>query len=278
VSGLVLCIEFFQRYGVKPVAICPSSWENKTVQNAFGDPSWEHQDFGRYQQLRQNGLLHLSPSGEHDDLYIIDYCFRTDGFLVSNDKYRDHSDRRNLNAEWIEQRRIGFMFVRDTFLPNPDHIQRLERFILETGKFLGGINELHASLMPPPPVALNDNNGEEVSMADVMNFFIPKSAIGFVIGKQGGKINEIQTTSSAKVEIDDKTKNAEGDVCVRLTGSPESCRRAREMVEEMVQVASRKKGLQEKSTFPMVKVAAADPVGYVHASPSHADPNSDADL
>mmetsp|Transcript_21440 Transcript_21440/g.38518 ORF Transcript_21440/g.38518 Transcript_21440/m.38518 type:complete len:402 (+) Transcript_21440:550-1755(+) len=153
VSGMILCIEFFRSYGVTPVAICPTWWLRTKDQGIWGSTAWEEQDFRRLMALQEEGLLFASPSGEHDDLYIIDYCYRTDGFLVSNDKYRDHRRERNLDPDWIDARRIGFMFVRDTFLPNPDHIIRLEEFVRQTGKVVGfsTSSQRHYDLLPPPP-------------------------------------------------------------------------------------------------------------------------------
>ena len=76
-----------KRYGVSPIALCPSWWFHRPpCQGIFGTAEWESEDYRTAEQLRNSGILYLVPSGEHDDLYVIDYAYRMDGFLCSNDK------------------------------------------------------------------------------------------------------------------------------------------------------------------------------------------------
>ncbi|GBG25210.1 NEDD4-binding protein 1 [Hondaea fermentalgiana] len=289
VSGLVVCLEFFKSYGVSPVAICPTWWTHTKDQGIWGNPDWEAQDFARLQALQQEGTLFASPSGEHDDLYILDYCFRTDGFLVSNDKYRDHRRERNLDPDWIEARRIGFMFVRDSFLPNPDHIMRLEDFVRQTGKLVGSsamAQHRHELLPPPPPTqdlgalrdqyrngnpSFSDQNGQQdvmmasspelkaapappipavTSLSDQESLEFPKAGLGFLIGKRGAKIEEIRKDSGASVEIRDAVVDAAGNARVILAGSESARARARAAVLEMREIALRKLGNDAPNAAP----------------------------
>ena len=56
------------------------------VQGVFGTPEWEETDFATAKRLREASILFMVPSGEHDDLYMLDYAWRKDGFIVSNDQ------------------------------------------------------------------------------------------------------------------------------------------------------------------------------------------------
>jgi hypothetical protein len=239
VAGLYVSLAFWAQYGVEPVCICPHWWlKSRCVSGRFGDAAWEANDLAQLEALHARGVLFAAPSKELDDLYVIDYAHRTDGWLVSNDQYRDHQRQRNLSPEWIEQRRIGFMFVRGAFIPSPDGIQRLERFVKETGVVVGGAPHLP----PPVPAPL----GALSDMAARETISVPAQAVPFIVGRGGSKIEQISGDSGAKVRVLNHTPVASsaggGDkqVHVLLVGSPDAVSLAKALVFEMVRVAEAK--------------------------------------
>ncbi len=66
-----------------------------------------------------------TPSQDYDDSYCIEYAKSHAGYIVTNDKFRDHVDgiadldKRRMERQWLSQHRIGFTFRGDEFLPNP---------------------------------------------------------------------------------------------------------------------------------------------------------------
>uniref|UniRef100_A0A7S2RFF5 K Homology domain-containing protein n=1 Tax=Mucochytrium quahogii TaxID=96639 RepID=A0A7S2RFF5_9STRA len=198
--GLTLCFEFWKQYGVTPVAICPRWWFEKGNRTYTDDEA-------TMQELRDAGMLFGSPSGEHDDVYIVDYAYRTDGYMVSNDKYRDHIKTRNLCENWATERRIGFMFIRNLFIPNPDDIKRLEEFCETHHKFVGG-DALATSLLPPPP---QNTVGPAVSEFKT-EIRVPARVVGMIIGKQGSNLAKISNQTSTRIDIVDD--GMESVVCI----------------------------------------------------------------
>jgi len=71
--------------------------------------------------------LALVPPRDNDDLYVLNYGMRLDGFVVSNDLFRDEIDSlaHNPNEQtnltnFIENRLISYTFVHGEFFPNPE--------------------------------------------------------------------------------------------------------------------------------------------------------------
>ena len=55
------------------------------------------------------GKLIESPEGTRADPFILQYAFEKDGYIISNDKFKQfHSI---FNKKWIEKRRISFRFI-----------------------------------------------------------------------------------------------------------------------------------------------------------------------
>ena len=67
-----------------------------------------------------------TPSQDYDDTYCIEYAKSHKGYIVTNDKFRDHIDKiqeidkKKAESRWLRQYRISFAFHGDEFLPNPD--------------------------------------------------------------------------------------------------------------------------------------------------------------
>ena len=64
-----------------------------------------------------------TPSSNYDDSYCIEYAKTNNGYIVTNDKFKDHIEAKQGAKEvknWIQSHSIGFTFHGDVFLPNPD--------------------------------------------------------------------------------------------------------------------------------------------------------------
>jgi hypothetical protein len=77
-------------------------------------------DVDLVQEMIRDGRVVLCPPGVDDDRWIIGYARSNDGFLVSNDMYRDHIARSETSstqllgeglAEWLSSHRIPFAFI-----------------------------------------------------------------------------------------------------------------------------------------------------------------------
>ena len=67
-----------------------------------------------------NGTLVATPPQDYDDNYSIAYATRYNGFIVSNDMFRDYLMTISPdNQAQLKERLISFTFRNDEFLPNP---------------------------------------------------------------------------------------------------------------------------------------------------------------
>ncbi|CAN0204881.1 unnamed protein product [Ectocarpus fasciculatus] len=78
------------------------------------------------QRLVDDGLIVSTPPQDYDDSYCIKYAMAREGYVVTNDLYRDHvkgiEGRKKADAarRWIKSHSISYTFVGDEFFPNPD--------------------------------------------------------------------------------------------------------------------------------------------------------------
>ncbi len=58
------------------------------------DAALRHQidDAARYEELVENGTIRQAPAGTDADYFILSFARELDGFVVSNDRYRDRAD------------------------------------------------------------------------------------------------------------------------------------------------------------------------------------------
>lgn len=69
-----------------------------------------------YSQLKKEGVIVESPEGTSSDLFILQYAFQKNGYIISNDKYREFFSI--FNDEWVNNRRISFKIIDDVFCFN----------------------------------------------------------------------------------------------------------------------------------------------------------------
>mmetsp|Transcript_16103 Transcript_16103/g.20630 ORF Transcript_16103/g.20630 Transcript_16103/m.20630 type:complete len:137 (+) Transcript_16103:76-486(+) len=61
-TGLQLCIDFWRKFGVEPVAVCPEWWNHVKAQKIWNE-EFEKADSELFLKLRDNGILYCAPSG-----------------------------------------------------------------------------------------------------------------------------------------------------------------------------------------------------------------------
>ncbi|EGZ16263.1 hypothetical protein PHYSODRAFT_560757 [Phytophthora sojae] len=94
----------------------------------------ETDDWTLLNELVQKDHVILTPSQAHDDFYVIDYAVKYDGFIVTNDMFRDHvANKRSfhgkrLTSSWVRSHCIDFTFVGKEFMPNPRAMERVVAF------------------------------------------------------------------------------------------------------------------------------------------------------
>ena len=75
----------------------------------------------------KNNLVFATPSQDYDDSYCISYARNHDGWVVSNDRFRDQFDKAPFDdrpklVDFLTNQIISFAFVKDEFIPDPDTI------------------------------------------------------------------------------------------------------------------------------------------------------------
>ncbi|KAL4164696.1 hypothetical protein KRP22_003437 [Phytophthora ramorum] len=145
IPKLAAAIQFFRslqpaagRFPVKCVAFAPNFWLNVKPTPGSAGPrengAMETDDWALLNELVQKDHVILTPSQAHDDFYVIDYAVKYDGFIVTNDMFRDHvSNKRSfhgkrLTSTWVRSHCIDFTFVGKEFMPNPRAMERVFNF------------------------------------------------------------------------------------------------------------------------------------------------------
>jgi len=92
--------------------------------------------------LLAHGLLVITPPGDYDDAYLVDYTRKQGGVVVSNDQFRDYIRQeatRGILKEtsfkvWLESCRCSYTFAGNEFLPNPafDFDRAIEESVRQT--------------------------------------------------------------------------------------------------------------------------------------------------
>ncbi|OQS07212.1 hypothetical protein THRCLA_00778 [Thraustotheca clavata] len=117
VERLREAINVFVQQGLRCIAFAPRYWMDGT--HLFDEASKE-----KLQTLIDDEKLVLTPPQAHDDYYVIDYAMKHNGYVVTNDMFRDHvMNKRRFNGEvlttaWVKAHCIDFTFVGTEFLPN----------------------------------------------------------------------------------------------------------------------------------------------------------------
>lgn len=219
-EGIVKCFEYWKSLGIHNfVGIAPSWWIMHDV--AGQNVRMVDNTVEMLLHYRNANQICFVPQGEHDDIFIIETALRNDAFVVSNDKYRDHIMTRNLNSEWLKERRIGFMFINDEFIPNPDmkHAAMNRRY---------GTSGIHSYA------------NTKISIKTIT---VPNYSLGLIIGSKGANIKEMEQTTHTKINIPSsgKAESDYGETTITIRGNDdESTLMASELIKMKVDVSSLK--------------------------------------
>ena len=73
-------------------------------------------DKQKYLQLINEGIVIETPEGNPSDIFILQLAYQKDGYIISNDKYREYFAIFGKN--WVKNRRISFRIIDDVFCFN----------------------------------------------------------------------------------------------------------------------------------------------------------------
>jgi hypothetical protein len=126
IKGVLIAIDFFHKVGCTVRAFLPASFiKSKPNNGEKGNSLMITDDIDALLNLVSLSQLTIVPSGDSDDAYFITFARENNGFVVSNDHFRDHirsikckSIARSLEV-WLEDNRCGYTFVGDKFFINP---------------------------------------------------------------------------------------------------------------------------------------------------------------
>jgi hypothetical protein len=77
-------------------------------------------------RLAEKSFIIKTPPQDYDDSYCIQYAKKMNGFIVTNDKFRDYLKKlegtpsKKKESTWLKEHIISYTFKESEFLPNPD--------------------------------------------------------------------------------------------------------------------------------------------------------------
>ncbi|KAF0709628.1 Aste57867_5853 [Aphanomyces stellatus] len=140
VGRLQSAINHFEELGIRCIAFAPAYWvKGKTLTPRGGGRMQQSAEMELdqkaemllVQQLVAAEKVVLTPPQAHDDLFIIDYAIKHNGFVVTNDMFRDHVANKTLfhgkelTEAWVKAHCMTFTFVGTEFLPSSHHMTLL---------------------------------------------------------------------------------------------------------------------------------------------------------
>ncbi|KAJ8614042.1 hypothetical protein CTAYLR_005831 [Chrysophaeum taylorii] len=177
VQGLWLAVEYFS---VRDVG----GFKVFLPRGFFEDHAQDLED------LERAGVLFVTPGGL-DDNFMISHADQHGAFIVSNDRFVDHSRDRGYDQAWLDYHRIPFMFD-PTFAPDPDALLRIDE--VARGKAPDAVAPRRARIrndLPPPSARVNVTR-------------VPLDAVGRVIGKAGATVRALEEDLNVKIDVDKK--------------------------------------------------------------------------
>ena len=129
-AKLVSAINYFEEYKIRVVSFIPAAMVRKRPNKGDTDGSNAKMETSSKEDLdnliRSERLI-VVPSGDDDDMYVLNYSRKNNCFIVSNDFFADHIKRLSIRNEslgasmklWVDENRCGYTFVGKDFMPNP---------------------------------------------------------------------------------------------------------------------------------------------------------------
>ncbi|KAG6962145.1 hypothetical protein JG688_00008745, partial [Phytophthora aleatoria] len=132
-AGIELAVSYFQALGHRVVAFIPDYMLQSDEERAEREEQGEvltaakiPDDVALLERLMLKGVLIPTPPQDYDDSYSIQYAGLHNGYVVTNDLFRDHivnmvgpRERKVAMRAWLRAHQISYSWVRNEFLPNP---------------------------------------------------------------------------------------------------------------------------------------------------------------
>ena len=128
VHGLELVLDYFLKVSIicKVVAFIPSSYVRyRPSDGTRGNAKMMTEDIDKLESMIKECRISIVPAGDDDDAYILSYAREHHGYILSNDLYNNHvasienKHVRDIIRNYLNEFRIGYTFVNDTFYLNP---------------------------------------------------------------------------------------------------------------------------------------------------------------
>eukprot|EP01038_Epipyxis_sp_PR26KG_P004413 gene4413-6240_t len=128
VKGITLAISYFKRFKVDIKCFIPVSYiksKPKASDPCKDNAMMQTDDWEILNSLLFQSILAPVPANENDDAYILAYGRNHNGFIISNDLFRDHIEKMQPQSAqtsmklWITENRCGYLFIQDEFMLNP---------------------------------------------------------------------------------------------------------------------------------------------------------------
>ncbi|KAL3669530.1 hypothetical protein V7S43_004917 [Phytophthora oleae] len=132
--GIELAVSYFQALGHRVVAFIPDYMLQSDEERAEREEQGEiltaakiPDDVALLERLVHKGVLIPTPPQDYDDSYSIQYAGLHNGYVVTNDLFRDHivnmvgpRERKVAMRAWLRAHQISYSWVKNEFLPNPN--------------------------------------------------------------------------------------------------------------------------------------------------------------
>ncbi|KAG1695726.1 hypothetical protein DVH05_019466 [Phytophthora capsici] len=132
--GIELAVRYFQELGHRVVAFIPDYMLQSDEERAEREEQGEvltaakiPDDVALLERLVHKGVLVPTPPQDYDDSYSIQYAGLHNGYVVTNDLFRDHivnmvgpRERKVAMRAWLRAHQISYSWVKNEFLPNPN--------------------------------------------------------------------------------------------------------------------------------------------------------------
>ncbi|ETL86661.1 hypothetical protein L917_13918 [Phytophthora nicotianae] len=263
IPKLAAAIRFFRslepaagQYPVKCVAFAPNFWLNVKPTPGSAGPrengAMETDDWALLNELVQKDHVILTPSQAHDDFYVIDYAVKYNGFIVTNDMFRDHvSNKRTfhgkrLTSSWVRSHCIDFTFVGKEFMPNPRAMERVFNFQPSATESLpsagtpSSSSSLHRTQSSNENVEADNVNedgmvvdhkgtkrGKNIDLSEVTYYKVPRELLPMLHGEGGETMDKFQEYTGTYIVLPSHSASASPSVSNVLTLSiygPEASR------------------------------------------------------
>ncbi|KUF83919.1 hypothetical protein AM587_10010925 [Phytophthora nicotianae] len=263
IPKLAAAIRFFRslepaagQYPVKCVAFAPNFWLNVKPTPSSAGPkengAMETDDWALLNELVQKDHVILTPSQAHDDFYVIDYAVKYNGFIVTNDMFRDHvSNKRTfhgkrLTSSWVRSHCIDFTFVGKEFMPNPRAMERVFNFQPSATESLpsagtpSSSSSLHRTQSSNENVEADNVNedgmvvdhkgtkrSKNIDLSEVTYYKVPRELLPMLHGEGGETMDKFQEYTGTYIVLPSHSASASPSVSNVLTLSiygPEASR------------------------------------------------------